>query len=589
MSGATGPTSAKLQAFDATIASISAPYVLVPTNQPSWTPVSGSSVTNMSTPAPTGTPRQQMTFPTGGNARLMLQVQNPNGLSSTNFGATLTFAAYGDVAGKIRVAVTGASSATTNSQLIDYTTTLAYYSFVFTVSAADTSLTITLGGSTPGTASAQPFAMPYTTDWSMYVSPVVNNLDGDLTLLNGTLTAPTIHSTAVINSYYLDVQDELLTHPTATCYFQGPVYAQGGFTGFTGAFVDLSTNNLKVGGTGTITNLTTTKLQADTINASYTGTFGSLSATSVSAGSINTSTITSGAFSATTGFIASNGATYQVFNGTGSPFFVNRFGDTTVRNLTISGSVSGISGVTGPSGSTGSTGPTGSFSGTIVGNLNVTGQVIATSDVSCNALRAAAVFATNQFTAKDGAGYAVFNGTTNPFLVDGSGNTTVQNLTVNGQITAAVPVCVAFYGTPTCYNTAGTALTSGQSAVGIYNLRFPSVTNRNWTPSYTTNYKLAVPYTGLYSLQFTFSSAATCVFFQFITKNLGNGGEIATWTDNVLASSALSLTGSYTNSISATAYLTTSDYVCFSFYLLSGTITYYNRCCAQISLIQRAA
>jgi hypothetical protein len=118
---------------------------------------------------------------------------------------------------------------------------------------------------------------------------------------------------------------------------------------------------------------------------------------------------------------------------------------------------------------------------------------------------------------------------------------------------------------------------------------FPSNTNQNWTPSFTDKYKLAVPYTGLYSLQFTFSSGAGVTFFQFITKNLGNGNEVAAWNDNMLASSCPGLAGSYTNSISATAYLKTTDYICFSVFPITGSITYYNRCCAHATLIQRTA
>jgi hypothetical protein len=68
--------------------------------------------------------------------------------------------------------------------------------------------------------------------------------------------------------------------------------------------------------------------------------------------------------------------------------------------------------------------------------LNVSGEIKSTTDITASsAVRASAVFASNQFTATDGAGYTVFNGTSNPFYVDGSGNTTVQNLTVNGAST----------------------------------------------------------------------------------------------------------------------------------------------------------
>ena len=141
------------------------------------------------------------------------------------------------------------------------------------------------------------------------------------------------------------------------------------------------------------------------------------------------------------------------------------------------------------------------------------------------------------------------------------------------------------------YNTSGVLQTTGFTTTGqTFNLLFPSYTNRNWgTPTYTSSCKLAVPYTGLYSLQFTFSSSTTCTVFQFITKNMGNGNETAAFTDNMIASSCPVLPQTYTNSISGTAFLTTADYICFSIFPLSGAIGYYVRNCATITLIQRTA
>ena len=140
------------------------------------------------------------------------------------------------------------------------------------------------------------------------------------------------------------------------------------------------------------------------------------------------------------------------------------------------------------------------------------------------------------------------------------------------------------------YNTSGVLQTTGFTTTGqTFNLLFPTYTGRNWVPTYTSSCKLAVPFTGLYSLQFTFSSGTTCTAFQFITKNMGNGSEIGTWLDNMIASSSPTIAGTLTNSISGTAYLTTSYYICFSIFPLSGAITYYTRSCASITLIQRTA
>jgi hypothetical protein len=149
---------------------------------------------------------------------------------------------------------------------------------------------------------------------------------------------------------------------------------------------------------------------------------------------------------------------------------------------------------------------------------------------------------------------------------------------------------VAFYGTPSCYSTSGTLQTSGSIALSAtYNVTFPFNVNQNWTPSLTSTFRLTIPFNGLYVLQFTFSSGAGATFFQFITKNMGNGNEVATWDDKVLASSCPGLGATYTSSISATAFLKTTDYICFSIFPLSGSITYYNRCNAHLTLIQRTA
>ena len=128
------------------------------------------------------------------------------------------------------------------------------------------------------------------------------------------------------------------------------------------------------------------------------------------------------------------------------------------------------------------------------------------------------------------------------------------------------------------YNSSGSLQPSSITTTGTtYNLLISTCTNRNWTPTYTSNYKLAVPYTGLYSLQFSFSSSTNCSVIQFITKNLGNATEVNTWTDKVIAASSPAITGTLPSSISGTAYLTTSDYICFSIFLLSGTVSYYDR------------
>ena len=162
--------------------------------------------------------------------------------------------------------------------------------------------------------------------------------------------------------------------------------------------------------------------------------------------------------------------------------------------------------------------------------------------------------------------------------------------TFSGQIVGQFPVTITFYGNPAMYNNSGTLQPTGFNTLqASFHALFSTYTSRNWIPTYTSTYKLAIPYTGLYSLQFTFSSSTTCTVFQFITKNMGNGSEIGAWTDKVIASSAPTIPATLTNSISGTAFLTTTDYVCFSIYTIAGSITYYDRTCATITLIQRTA
>ena len=167
---------------------------------------------------------------------------------------------------------------------------------------------------------------------------------------------------------------------------------------------------------------------------------------------------------------------------------------------------------------------------------------------------------------------------------------------MNGSLTAtdqiiSKPVCISFYGSPTMYNTSGTLQTSGFTTTNqVFNLLFSSYTNQNWTPTYTSSCKLAVPYTGLYALQFTLSSNSNCSVCQFISKNMGNGNEVLSLTnDNLIATSSVTLLATIPNSISGLAYLTTSDYICFSIWPSSGSISYYMRNLAQVTLLQRTA
>ena len=127
---------------------------------------------------------------------------NTSGLASSAYGATLRFAAYGSSAGTLRVATTGSSGSFSAS--VAYTTTLAYYTLPFTLTY-DATVTIFLGGATPGAAVAQTISTLKITDWSMYVGNIQTSLEGSLSLVNGTLSALTVASN-VASTSYMDVQ-----------------------------------------------------------------------------------------------------------------------------------------------------------------------------------------------------------------------------------------------------------------------------------------------------------------------------------------------------------------------------------------------
>jgi len=259
------------------------------------------------------------------------------------------------------------------------------------------------------------------------------------------------------------------------------------------------------------------------------------------------------------------------------------------------------------------------------------------------------VISTNQITSLGGflakgttSGFGLYNGSSFPFLVDGSGNTTTQNLTVqgtaslqaltctgetdtgtltcttltctgetdsgtlsvgglltaNGGFVNSTPVRLTLYGVPTGYTySGGTATSQGSPFTPLQTylyLKYPSSTSNNWTPSYTTSYRLAIPFTGLYAIQWTIVPAGgTPNFFEFISRSLGANNEFAdTWSDQLMAMNTVTSGGaSYGYSMSATGYLTIGDYLSFGLFLLSGSWTPYasNRSSITITLIQRTA
>ena len=416
-----------------------------PTSQIAWTTTSGASYVN-SFGGSSPTLLQQISF-SNGTGQLSLVVQNTSGYTTTTYGATLAFAAYGSTAGSLRVDVTGNSSGNF-SQTVYYSTTQTYYYVPFTAGTFDTQFTIYLGGNSPGAAGAQVFPETlFVTDFSMYAGAISNNLEGTLTLLNGNLNAPSVYASNTISSPNIDATSALVTSAGAISTFQGPVYSTAGFTGATGYFQSMNAQVLAVSGAGTFSSISTTTATASTLTVSNTATFGPIAATSVNAGSVNTNALTSGSVASSAGFIATNGAGFQVFSGTSSPFFVNGQGNTSVNTLTVSGTA----------------------------NLQT---LTCTAEMDTGALTVSGtgsfgtVISTNQITSLGGffakgttAGFGLYSGSSFPFLVDGSGNTTTQNLTAQGTASLQALTCTGETDTGTL--TCTTLTCTGESDSGV--------------------------------------------------------------------------------------------------------------------------
>ena len=125
------------------------------------------------------------------------------------------------------------------------------------------------------------------------------------------------------------------------------------------------------------------------------------------------------------------------------------------------------------------------------------------------------------------------------------------------------------FGVPSVFNSAGTQQTPPLTSAGFYYMKLASNTNQNWTPSYTTSCKLAIPYTGVYAISWSMCQSATgTVCNCFISKNLMNNNDINAGTANCFANTAFSL---LSTSLSATVHLLSTDYINIGYYLESGS------------------
>ena len=215
----------------------------------------------------------------------------------------------------------------------------------------------------------------------------------------------------------------------------------------------------------------------------------------------------------------------------------------------------------------------------LMGNLATTGNLTVNGTSSVNAAGT----------------FNMFDSSTTPVkktYIDGAGNLSISGYIKGlGQITAAYPVNLVFYGTPLIYfYNSATAASPTTSTSAFYYLKWSSNQNNNWTPAYTgaSNTQLTIPFTGLYAVSMTLSLLATCEMF--ISRNLCNNSDINIGDGRLLCSNFTTPTAISVNT-GATCYLTAGDFVNFGFVLEGGTLSMGTapRNVAQITLTQRTA
>lgn len=177
-------------------------------------------------------------------------------------------------------------------------------------------------------------------------------------------------------------------------------------------------------------------------------------------------------------------------------------------------------------------------------------------------------------------GHARVHGT---FYVDTGAYITGNNNVTGMNIASSACHLSLYYGsTPVYYSYMGYDYVTPPIGMCYLGNMTVGSTSKNWTPSYSQNFRLAIPYTGLYQLKFSIGcgiSREIC-----ISKDLGNDNDFNCGDDRLLACG----TGSQLT-ISTTAYLTTNNRIAFGTYSVTGgTGAVLNtRTTIMISLIQR--
>ena len=183
------------------------------------------------------------------------------------------------------------------------------------------------------------------------------------------------------------------------------------------------------------------------------------------------------------------------------------------------------------------------------------------------------------FNTESGSGLAEQLRITSTGLVGiGTSQPTVK-LDVNGVVRSKA-FFASYYGTPSLYNSSFASATG--NTPGYYYTSFPSNSNVNFTPIVTNNVKYGVPVNGIYLIKFSFSLGSPPVE-AFISKNMGNGSDLGTNDDRLIAVSYTS--GSSQGTISGIANMTTTDFICAGFSMSSGSVTLGTRNTLQIVLL----
>ena len=138
---------------------------------------------------------------------------------------------------------------------------------------------------------------------------------------------------------------------------------------------------------------------------------------------------------------------------------------------------------------------------------------------------------------------------------------------------------------PSVYNSSGT-LQGATVSTGYWYLKGNNTSTNGtagWpSATWSNGARLSVPYSGIYSIHFTFDSASLPAIF--ISKNLMNGADINDLSDNCLA---VAFVAGPQQTISTTVHLYTTDYINFGFVVSSGSITPAYRTRMSMYLIQK--